>query len=80
MADDRVLIKCEYCGRWKMLLKHYTGAGPKTWDNDILQWLDHHANCREDQFDFHLVSPGFTLHLENEIGYTLDLRKSEDHD
>jgi len=64
MADDRVFIKCDGCGGWKMLLKHYAGTGLKQSGNEIMEWLDTHSICHANQYDVTLQSPGFTLHTE----------------
>lgn len=66
MADDRVYIKCKHCGGWKMLLKHYAGQGPMTWDNGILEWLDTHAYCHPNWGEHSLDDPGFELLTETE--------------
>lgn len=74
MADDRIFIRCKYCGGWKMLLKHFCGEGPHSRNNGILEWLDTHARCKPEQFFPHLKEPGFTLHIEDDIvDETLDL-------
>lgn len=67
MADDRVFIKCKYCGGWKMLLKHFCGKGPKNRNNGIMDWLDTHAGCRPDIDMPNLAEPGFTLHTEMDL-------------
>lgn len=73
MADDRVIIKCKYCGGWTMFLKHYTGVGPLTHNGThLLGWLDSHVVCRDDRHQHTLDTTGFSLHLEDEIGITLD--------
>ena len=74
MANDRVYIKCKYCGGWKMLLKFYPTTGPVTRPEfGILEWLDKHARCHPHSWDNDLNGdPGFTLHTEQEIGTALD--------
>lgn len=68
MANDRVIIKCSGCGGWKMLLKHFVGAGPKTRDNGVLDWLDSHAKCHPHWKNISLEgNPGFTLHTEESL-------------
>ena len=47
MANDRVFIKCNGCGGWKMLLKYFPNTGSTTRDNGILKWLDAHAGCHQ---------------------------------
>lgn len=66
MANDRVFIKCKYCGGWKMLLKFYPTSGSTYRDNGILEWLDDHAGCHP-SFRCGLDlggDAGFTLHTE----------------
>lgn len=73
MADDRVMIKCRYCGGWKMLLKYYASQGYTTWDNEILDWIDSHRFCFErktGRATLCLEEVPFTLHLEDEIVVT----------
>ncbi len=73
MADDRVFIKCKFCGGWKMLLKHFKHEGPKTRDNGVLEWLDSHAKCNPKISCSTLDGEvGFTLHTESE---KLDMEK-----
>ncbi len=75
MADDRVFIRCKYCGGWKMLLKFYTG-GSFHRDNGILEWLDSHAGCHPRQFDMDLDGdPGFELLTESGDSCCLDYDK-----
>ncbi len=65
MANDRVMIRCDSCGGWKMLLKHFAGIGPKARGNEILEWLDSHAECHPNFEESDLGgSPGFSLHTE----------------
>jgi hypothetical protein len=64
MANDRVMIKCEGCGAWKMLLKHYPGT-LATWDNQVLEWIDSHGQCHPRLYEMNLDgNPGFSLHTE----------------
>jgi len=64
MANDRLMIKCDGCGAWKMLMKHM-GAGLYTTDNGVLPWLDSHGGCHPHAFSAHLYDvPGFSLHCE----------------
>lgn len=67
MADDRIFIMCDTCGGWKMLLKHYAGMGPTSYDNGILEWLDTHAYCHPRNLYPDLESPGFSLHTEKAL-------------
>lgn len=75
MANDRVIIRCDYCGGWKMLLKHFATSGPTTRDNGILEWLDTHRNCGGQIGMDELPGPGFSLHTESAIGSELDPEK-----
>ena len=65
MANDRVMIKCDGCGAWKMLLKHM-GAGLYTNpEGGVLEWLDSHGECHPRAFSADLDgAPGFSLHCE----------------
>lgn len=64
MANDRLMIKCDTCGAWKMLMKHM-GAGLYTTDNGILPWVDSHGECHSRAFHVDLDGvPGFSLHCE----------------
>ena len=68
MANDRVFIKCETCGGWKMLLKFFPTSGLTTRDNDILEWLDTHARCHPRSYNGNLGGdPGYTLHTEDSL-------------
>ena len=76
MSNDRVHIKCEGCGAWKMLLSH-NGAGLTTADNGILKWLDAHGGCHPHAFDVGLEgNPGFTLHTDDDVGRELEFDKA----
>jgi len=75
MANDRIFIKCDYCGGWKMLLKFFPGYLYNT-NNGIIEWIEVHANCRPDLFDGCLSAPGFSLHTEAAIGGDLDPEKN----
>lgn len=71
MANDRVFIKCDGCGAWKMLLK-YDGARLRTTDNGILEWLDQHGMCHPHAFSHDLEGlPGFSLHTEDADSHVL---------
>ena len=64
MANDRVMIKCDSCGAWKMLLKHM-GGGLYPCDNGILPWLGEHGECHPHAYSTDLRGiPGFSLHCE----------------
>lgn len=65
MANDRVMIRCEGCGAWKMLLKHFPSA-LGTRDNGILEWIESHCPCHP-RFDLSDLggNPGFSLLTEN---------------
>lgn len=78
MANDRVFIKCNYCGGWKMLLKFYPTDGLFTTDNKILEWLNTHRRCHPKSYDADLGDdPGFSLHTENAIGTALNPEKRD---
>lgn len=76
MSNDRVHIKCEGCGAWKMLMKH-SGGGLHTCDNGILEWLDSHGSCHPNAFSTGLNgNPGFSLHTDDAVGGELDMAKA----
>ena len=65
MASDRVYIKCKYCEGWKMLLKFSPSSGSTSRANEVLNWLDKHADCHPRRYEINLNGdPGFTLHTE----------------
>lgn len=67
MANDRLLIKCDTCGGWKMLMKHFPGE-LATRDNGILEWLDAHGKCHQNLYGTDLGGiVGFSLHTEDAI-------------
>ena len=71
MANDRVHIKCDGCGAWKMLLVH--GAGLGTANNGILEWIDCHCGCHPRAFASDLGGvPGFSLYTDDAVGKELD--------
>ena len=75
MANDRVHIRCDGCGAWKMLLKH-SGAGLHTCDNGILEWLDTHGDCHPLAFSVGLQGlAGFSLHTDDAVGGELQFGK-----
>ena len=75
MSNDRVHIKCDGCGAWKMLLVH-NGAGLGTCDNGILEWLDEHGACHPHAFstDLHGAT-GFSLYTDDAVGKELPIDK-----
>lgn len=78
MADDRVFLRCKYCGGWKMLLKFFSSSGATHRDNGVLDWLDAHAECHPNRHNFNLGGdPGFTIHTEEDLveGGALDWGK-----
>jgi len=65
MANDRVFIKCKFCGGWRMLLKFFPPTGSKTGDNNILDFLNAHAICHPRRCEIDLGGdPGFELFTE----------------
>lgn len=65
MANDRVMIKCDGCGAWKMLLKFFPGDLSTRPENGVLPWLDLHGKCHPHFFGDDLDGViGFSLHLE----------------
>jgi DNA-directed RNA polymerase subunit RPC12/RpoP len=66
MANDRVFIRCRHCGGWKMLLKFFPSTGSTTRDNNVLEWLDAHADCHPRKYEIDLNGdPGFDLYTED---------------
>ena len=64
MANDRVMIRCDGCGAWKMLIKFFPGDF-STRDNGILEWIDSHGPCHFRLYDVDLANtPGFSLFCE----------------
>lgn len=64
MANDRLIIRCDTCGGWKMLMKHFPGT-LATRDNGILKWLDAHGDCHPNLYGGDLCGvTGFSLHTE----------------
>jgi hypothetical protein len=70
MANDRVHIRCSGCGGWKMLMKH---DGRSLHANaPIVEWLDSHGRCHPERLSADLGgNPGFTLHMDSEVGAAL---------
>ena len=67
MADDRIFIRCDTCGAWKMLMKHIVGA-LETRPNGILDWLDNHGQCHPRVLHADLGGiVGFSLHTEEAL-------------
>lgn len=68
MANDRIFIRCDTCGGWKMLMKHYPGT-LATRDNGILEWIDAHGECHPNLYGGDLAGvTGFSLHTESACG------------
>ena len=66
MANDRVHIRCDGCGAWKMLMK-FNAAGLHTADNGILEWLDAHGACHPKASGVDLGGvPGFSLYTDDD--------------
>ncbi len=75
MANDRIHIRCDSCGAWKMLAKH-NGAGLSASDQGILEWVEAHGQCHPHVRDVDLGGVvGFSLHLDGDIGGVLDPAK-----
>jgi len=67
MADDRLFIKCDTCGGWKMLMKQI-GGNLSTRENGILAWLDSHGGCHPRAMSNDLGGVvGLSLHTEASI-------------
>jgi len=75
MANDRIFIRCDGCGAWKMLMKYFPGS-LSTRDNNILVWLDAHGGCHPNMFEPDLAGVvGFSLHTESQHSEVLDPQK-----
>lgn len=74
MANDRIFIKCQTCGGWKMLMKHFPGT-METVDNGVLEWIGAHGVCHPRLYNEDLGGvPGFSLHTEEDCGEGGELR------
>ena len=72
MANDRVHIRCDGCGAWKMLIKFFPG-NLSVRDNGILPWIDAHGPCHAHLYCNNLGGdPGFTLFTDDDIGLSLE--------
>ena len=68
MANDRVMMRCDGCGAWKMFLKHYPGdlsTYTARHQVEFLCWVDAHCACHPDFNGTSLKgNPGFSLWTE----------------
>lgn len=73
MANDRIHIRCDGCGAWRMLMSH-SGAGITSANDTVLRWIDSHGGCHPNAFGTADLGGivGFSLHLDGDIGSTLD--------
>jgi hypothetical protein len=68
MANDRVMMRCDGCRAWKMMLRHFPGdLGTKDGEgpNKFIAWVNEHCECHPHFWDSTLQDVnGFSLHCE----------------
>lgn len=71
MSNDRIFLRCEGCGGWTVLAKHYPG---QLYFNHNPSWIAAHEQCHPRLYAMDLGGQvGFSLHTEDHIGTGLPL-------